>query len=138
MRRVGSVNHLQLLLEAPCAQPGSTHTVRFFPGGHHHGDGGCDCERIDVALVAGREYEGLFYGALDLTEHGPLGPIRGERPALLGCVEIPDEVGEICDAYVVLGYCADRPRGCGAGTDCPCDTRCACPGRACGDGHDRP
>jgi Tc toxin complex TcA C-terminal TcB-binding domain len=155
MRRVSSVTSVQLLIEAPCAEPGSSHVVRFFPHGHHHderhwrhGSGRheeCSCDRIDVVCVAGQDYEGLFRGEIDLSEVGPLGPIPdGTRHASssgedtsFGCVELPDDLGEICDAYVVLTYCADRTRGCVSDTPCPCAT-CSCSSRCAscsGAGH---
>ena len=122
MRRISSVARMQLLVEAPCAEPGSTHIVRFFPGGHDHDEHArCDCDRIDVACVAGREHRSLFHGEVDLTEHGPLGPLHGGAHRRLGCFEFPDGLGEICDAYVVLGYCADRARVCGSCRGCRCD-----------------
>jgi hypothetical protein len=129
--KVSSVVRFHILVEAPHAEPGRVHTVRFYPQGHHHDDHvACDCERIDVNCVASSHYAGMFYGEVDLTEHGALGPLHGDDPVILGRLTFDDEFGEICNTYLVLGYCADLPRVCGGG-------RCDCGVRREGDHHDR-
>jgi hypothetical protein len=123
-RRVRSVSGLRLLVEGPCAEPGTTVVVRFFPNSHDH-DGydrsGCACERIDVACVAGRGHPGLFCGEVDLSEHGHLGPLPADRPIKLGRFEFPASLGEIRDMYLVVGYCAEPDCGCGPDAGCLCD-----------------
>ncbi|HEU5271722.1 MAG TPA: hypothetical protein VFU36_17485, partial [Jatrophihabitans sp.] len=122
-RKVVSVRSLQLLVEAPCAEPGAVLVVRVFPEGHRHrpGSHGCDCERIDVVCTAGRDYPGLFRGELELR-HGSLGPLHGNRPSCLATVEFPDDAGEICDVFLVAGYCTERSCGCEGDSECGCRT----------------
>jgi hypothetical protein len=71
-----------------------------------------------------RQFAGLFHGALDLSEHDPLGPLGGGR------ITFDDELCEDLRRLVLLGYCADQPRGCGPGIG----TCAACRG---GGDHDQ-
>ena len=117
--RVRWVRSLQVLFEAPNAEPSSPHVVRFHPAPrpgraaddhHRHRDAAPD--RIDVHCVATRHYPGLFWGVLDL-DSSHLGPLQPGGPAELGTFEFPAEVGEICEVYLVTGYCAGPSPHCG-------------------------
>ena len=113
-RRVRWVDELQILFEAPGADPSTNHVVRFFPEAHRHDHGEhCDCGRSDVHCVASDEYPGLFWGHVDLRGRR-LGPLDPERAATeLGTLEFPDALGEVCEVHLVTKYCADPWPHCG-------------------------
>ena len=125
-RRPRWLERLQILVEAPCADPAANAVVRFVPGVHKH-EGPCDCDRIDVRCVASSEFSGLFWGEVDLRGQHP-GPL-GDQPAPVGTFEFPEALGEICDVYLVAGYCAEPWAACGHGTRCVCRQDPCC----CGD-----
>ncbi|MFD0360697.1 neuraminidase-like domain-containing protein [Nocardia sp. GCM10030253] len=122
VRRVRWVDSLQLFVQAPCAEPSASVVVRFRPVRYDR----CACEWIDVHCVASSEFPGLYWGVVDLdgTRLGPLDDDSAER---LGAFEFPDELGEICEAYLVFGYCAETARSCGGDTRCDCrESECSC------------
>ncbi|MFI5776075.1 neuraminidase-like domain-containing protein [Nocardia sp. NPDC051570] len=134
-KRVRSVDRVEILLEAPCAEPSANLTVWFLPHGHHCCDGACDCDRILVRCIAASEYPGLFWGEVDLTGHRPLGPISADRPTSLGTFVIPEDAGTVCDAYLLLDYCAEPADHCGDRRACRCGDRGVCGCGTCGCGH---
>jgi hypothetical protein len=143
-QRVRRVDRLQVFVEAPCANPSARLVVRYVPPSGRHDDGApCSCDRVDVACVASSEFPGLFWGEVDLSEHGPLGPLSTERTVSCGRLQFPDSAGEICDVQLVISYCTAPDDGCGHGASCPCSRKDAaygcgtCMGPA-GDRADRP
>ncbi|WP_431970063.1 neuraminidase-like domain-containing protein [Nocardia sp. bgisy134] len=122
LREVRWVDSIQLFVEAPCAEPGASFVVRFRPARYDR----CACEWIDVHCVASSEFPGLFWGVVEL-DGTRLGPLDDDRAEPLGVFEFPDSVGEICETYLVLGYCAEQARSCGGDRRCGCrDIECCC------------
>jgi hypothetical protein len=123
-QRVRWVDRLQVLIEAPCADPSASLIVRYAPpGGRHHDGAPCSCDRVDVACVASKEFPRLFWGEVDLSEHGPLGPLSADRSVGCGRLQLPDSAGEICDIHLLVSYCTDVDDGCGHGSGCECDRK---------------
>jgi hypothetical protein len=111
-RRVHCIDRLLLVFDTPDAVPGRHHLVRFWRD---------ETDSDDVAqfeCVADGAWPGFFFGAIDLRER-QLGPLRDEQPT--GCTfEIPTQAGEICSAYIVAHYKAERwpRRGSPAPAEC--------------------
>ncbi|WP_433722345.1 neuraminidase-like domain-containing protein [Nocardia sp. CA-129566] len=121
-KRARWAHAIQLFIEAPCAEPSTNIVLKFRPGLHDHGEAACQCRWIDVHCVASSEYPALYWGVVDL-DGSRLGPLQPDRPELIGTVELPDDLGEVCDAKVVIGYCAEPWRSCGHGDRCSCRGR---------------
>jgi hypothetical protein len=126
-RRVRWVDALQIFIEAPNAIPDTNFVLKFKLADHEHDhDEDCDCDRIDVHCIASSEWPGIFWGVLDLRGKR-LGPLRRHQPAELGCLEFPDDLGEICGLQLLAGFCAEVWPRCGdPGEQKPC---CGCCGR---------
>jgi hypothetical protein len=104
-RRVRTVDRVLLMFEAPDAQPGHHHLVRFWWQ---------DADRdraTEFTAVADGAWPGYFCGPADLRDN-PLGPLRDARPALCG-FDFPAQAGEIRNVFVVVHYIAENWPGSG-------------------------
>ena len=115
--RVHVIRRLLLMFAAPDAEPGRHHLVRFW-----RDEPGCG-EVAELECVASKAWSGFFCGTIDLGD-SPLGPLGDDRPTVCA-FEIPDDAGQICNAFVVAHYDAQRWPRCGAPSPQPCrnDTR---------------
>jgi hypothetical protein len=104
-QRVHTIGRLLLMFSAPNAQPGRHHLIRFWPD-----DPNC-CEVAEFQCIASDAWPGYFCGTIHLDEQ-PLGPLHEDRPAVCE-FEFPDDTGEICNAFVVAHYNAQRWPQCG-------------------------
>jgi Tc toxin complex TcA C-terminal TcB-binding domain len=104
-RRVATVDRVLLMFEAPDAQPGHHHLVRFWWQ---------DADRdraTEFTAVADGAWPGYFCGTADLRDN-PLGPLRDARPALCG-FDFPAQAGEVGNVFVVVHYSAENWPGSG-------------------------
>jgi Tc toxin complex TcA C-terminal TcB-binding domain len=107
-RRVGTVDRVLLMFEAPDAQPGHHHVVRFWWRDEGHD------RATEFTAVADGTWPGYFCGMADLSE-SPLGPLRDARPALCG-FDFPAQAGEIGNVFVIIRYTAENWPRCGPPT----------------------
>jgi hypothetical protein len=115
-RRVHSIERLLFMFAAPDAEPGRHHLVRV------RRDEEPDCGCVEVECIASDAWPGLFCGTVDLGEH-PLGPLRDDRPTTC-TFEIPNDVGEICNAFLIADYHAQPWPRCGPPpAPCPDDSQ---------------
>jgi hypothetical protein len=100
------IHRLDLLFEAPGADPSTSRTVEFLAGhwpGHSE-DEDCDCQRFSIECVASDEWPCLFHGVLDLQ----LPELHPDRHGDLGTFRFADCVGEVSRAFLFCGYTATR------------------------------
>jgi hypothetical protein len=98
-RRARKVDRLVLMFEAPDAEPGRHHLVRFWSQ-----DGGRD-RSTEFSCIADGAWPGYFCGPVDLMT-SPLGPLRDEHPATCG-FDFPGRTAEIGNVFVIARYTAE-------------------------------
>jgi len=99
-KKIG-VKRLEILFEAPGADPSANHIVEFFAEQHYHHrkEEECDCEAHSIFCIADAKWPGLFHGVLDFD----FGALNGSGTQKLGVVRFPRD-GEITDLYLFCGY----------------------------------
>jgi Tc toxin complex TcA C-terminal TcB-binding domain len=97
-----AVRQLEILFEAPGADPSAHHIVEFLVGQRagQIKEEKCDCDVYSIACVADASWPGLFHGVLEV-DFAALG-ISGRQD--LGVFRFPINVGEITDTYLFCGY----------------------------------
>ena len=100
-KKIG-VRQLQILFEAPGADPSAHHIVEFLVGqqAYHIKEEKCDCDMYSIACVANANWPGLFHGVLEV-DFEALSPSGYQD---LGVFRFPKDVGEINDVYLFCGY----------------------------------
>jgi hypothetical protein len=100
-KKIG-VRRLEILFEAPGADPSAHHIVESFAEQHaHHGrDEECECEAHSIACVADAKWPGLFHGVLEFD----FGALNRSGLQELGQFRFPMDIGEITDIYLFCGY----------------------------------
>jgi hypothetical protein len=96
------VRRLEILFEAPGADPSAHHIVEFLV--HEH-DGEtreeeCGCEAHSIACVADAKWPGIFHAVLELD----FGALNGSDAQELGIFRFPTDVGKIKEIYLFCGY----------------------------------
>ncbi|MGB9224456.1 MAG: hypothetical protein WCB80_14445, partial [Mycobacterium sp.] len=104
-RRVHTIHRLLLMFSAPGAVPGNHHLVRFWPD-----EPDC-CDDTEFGCIASDAWPGYFCGTIDLDSQA-LGPVHHDHPSVC-TFGFPDDVGEICNAFIVVDYDAQRWPQCG-------------------------
>ena len=98
-RRVRTLDRLLLMFQAPDAQPGRHHLVRFWRHDADH-------EGVtEFSAVADGGWPGYFCVPVDLGA-SPLGPLRDEHPAVCG-FDFPAEAGEIGTIFIIAHYATE-------------------------------
>ena len=97
-----AVNGLEILFEAPCADPSAHHVLEFMVGKRHEEvkEGRCDCEVRTVVCIADERWPGLFHGVLELD---PM-ELEGRRCADLGVFRFPEHIRDTRDIYLFCHY----------------------------------
>ncbi len=96
------INRLEILFEAPGADPSAQRVVEFLVGhkiGHTHEDR-CECEVQTIYCIASAEWPGLYHGVLDVQ----LGPLNRGGYHDLGTFRFLSDSGEISHAFLFCGY----------------------------------
>lgn len=104
------INRLEILFEAPGAEPSAHHLVEFLVGHKigHTKDERCECEVQSINCIASAEWPCLYHGVLDIS----LGPLNQGGHRDLGTFEFPPAIGEIARAFLFCGYVAAASREC--------------------------
>jgi hypothetical protein len=100
-KKIG-VQRLEILFEAPGADPSAHHIVEFWVGlgvGQIKVDK-CDYDVHSIACVADANWPGLFHGVLEVDFEA----LSTSGYQDLGVFIFPMEVGEIVDTYLFCGY----------------------------------
>jgi hypothetical protein len=100
-KRLG-VQRLELLFEAPGADPSAHHIVEFLAGqpAGQMTEEECDCDVRSVACIASADWPGLFHGVLDVDFEA----LSTSGYHDLGVFKFPKDIGEVKDAYLFCGY----------------------------------
>jgi hypothetical protein len=100
-KKIG-VQQLEILFEAPGADPSAHHIVEFWKGRRIGQVGGRIRKRdiYSVACVADANWPGLFHGVLEVD----FGVLSVSDYQDLGVFRFPVDVGEVTDAYLFCGY----------------------------------
>jgi hypothetical protein len=100
-KKIG-VSRLEILLEAPGADPSAHHIVEFLVKERdcESREEERECEVHSIACIADAKWPGLFHGAFEFD----FGALNGSGPLELGVFRFPLEVGEITDIYLFSGY----------------------------------
>lgn len=100
-KRIG-VKRLEILFEAPGADPSAHHIVEFLVGqriGQIKKEK-CDCDVHSIACVADANWPGLFHGVLEVDFEA----LNRSGYQDLGVFIFPEDVNEITDTYLFCGY----------------------------------
>ncbi len=100
-KKIG-VQRLEILFEAPGADPSAHHIVEFLIGqrvGQIKEEKG-DCDVHSIACVADAKWPGLFHGVLEVDFEA----LSASGYQDLGVFRFPVDVGEITDTYLFCGY----------------------------------
>jgi hypothetical protein len=97
-----AVRQLQILFEAPGAEPSVHHIVEFLVGqkAYQIKEEKCDCDMYGIACVASADWPELYHGLLDV-DFEALSPSEYQD---LGVFRFPKDVGEIKNVYLFCGY----------------------------------
>ncbi len=95
-----TITRLEVLFDAPDAEPGRHQKVEFVSG-HRHGckHKGHDTVR-EIECVASAEWPGHYRGLLDLH----VGPLSGHEHDLVGALRFHPAHGPVHDLYIVCDY----------------------------------
>jgi len=97
-----AVKRLEILFEAPGADPSAHHIVEFLTAERDDEveEEECECEAHSIACVADAKWPGLFHGVLELDFDA------FNRCGLqeLGVFRFPTDIGGITDLYLFCGY----------------------------------
>jgi hypothetical protein len=105
-RRQLRIRRLDLLFEAPGANPSASRVVEFLAGHRigHSKHARCNCARHDMTCVASAEWPDLFHGVLDDIHVRPLAQ-NGYHD--LGTFRLPADTGEVERAFLLCSYEVD-------------------------------
>lgn len=104
-----SISRLEVLFEAPGAQPSAQRYVEFLVGPRQrHDDKDYGCEVHTIPCVASAEWPCLFHGVLDIR----LGPLCGDGYDELGTFRFEPGVDDIASAYLFCRYEVSRKEAC--------------------------
>lgn len=105
-----SVTRVEMLFEAPGAEPSAQRYVEFLAGprSKHDKENPCRCEVQTIAFISNVKWPCLFHGVLDL-EPGTLGE-KGYRD--LGTFRFEPGSDEISDVFLFCSYEVLRNEGC--------------------------
>ncbi|MEM9978119.1 MAG: hypothetical protein AAF808_10870 [Cyanobacteria bacterium P01_D01_bin.2] len=100
-KRLG-VNRLEILFEAPGANPSAHHIVEFLVGQYVEQlpKDRCDCDIHSVVCVSDAAWPGLFYGVLEF-EDNTFGISNNQD---IGMFKFPKDVGDVTDIFLLCGY----------------------------------
>ena len=103
-----SLTRLEVLFEAPDAEPGAHREVELVIG-HRHGCKHAEREHVrEFQCVASGEWPGRYRGVIDLH----VGPLSWRELELVGSLRFHPSHGTIRDLYLVCSYeTSERPRG---------------------------
>jgi Tc toxin complex TcA C-terminal TcB-binding domain len=96
------IKHLEILFEAPGADPSAHYIVEFLVGQRigQIKEEKCDCNVYSIACVANAQWPGLFHGVLEI-DFEALDTFGYQD---LGVLRFPGDVGKITDTYLFCGY----------------------------------
>jgi hypothetical protein len=95
------INRLEMLFEAPGADPSAHHLVTFMGGGRGNLEQErCECEAQHVQCVASADWPGLYHGVFDV-QRGQLRNRTDEEPWIL---RFPPGVGVVSRVLLFCGY----------------------------------
>ncbi len=102
-----SITRLEVLFEAPDAEPGEHREVELVIG-HRHGCKHAEREHVrEFQCVASAEWPGRYRGVIDFH----VGPLSWRELELVGSLRFHPSHGTIRDLYVVCSYeTSERPR----------------------------
>ncbi|HEY9892565.1 MAG TPA: neuraminidase-like domain-containing protein [Candidatus Sericytochromatia bacterium] len=100
-KRIG-VKRLEILFEAPGADPSTNHIVEFLVGQRigQIKEEKCDCDVHSIACVADAKWPGLFHGVLEIDFEA----LSTSGYQDLGVFRFAMDVGEITNTYLFCGY----------------------------------
>jgi Tc toxin complex TcA C-terminal TcB-binding domain len=100
-KRIG-VKRLEILFEAPGAEPSANHIVEFLVGQRigQIKEEKCDCDVHSIACVADAKWPGLFHGVLEIDFEA----LSKSGYQDLGVFRFAMDVGEITNTYLFCGY----------------------------------
>jgi hypothetical protein len=100
-KKIG-VCQLQILFEAPGAEPSAHHIVEFPVGqkAYQIKEEKCDCDMYSIACVANADWPDLYHGVLNVDFEA----LSAMGYQDLGVFRFPKEVGEIENVYLFCGY----------------------------------
>jgi Tc toxin complex TcA C-terminal TcB-binding domain len=100
-KKIG-VQRLEILFEAPGADPSAHHIVEFLVGQRvgHIKEEKCDCDIRSIACVADASWPELFHGVLEVDFE----TLNNSGYQDLGVFRFPADVGEITALYLFCGY----------------------------------
>ncbi|MEU9662851.1 neuraminidase-like domain-containing protein [Streptomyces chartreusis] len=103
-----SVTAVDVFVEAPHADPGTHHLLRYRPARRDR-PGWLEAEEFsDVECVAATDWPGLFHGVLADVGPGEL----TDAESLLGTFELPPDLGRVCRIWLLCRY---EARSCSQG-----------------------
>ncbi len=97
------INRLELLFEAPEAEPSHHLLVEFLVGkriGHRKEDREDDDKVYAIDCIASADWPGLYHGVLDIE----LGPLHHNADHDLGAFRFPCDSGVVSNAFLFCGY----------------------------------
>jgi hypothetical protein len=97
------INRLELLFEAPEAEPSHHLLVEFLPGqriGHRKEDRDDDDKVYAIDCIASADWPGLYHGVLDIQS----GPLHHNADHDLGAFRFPRDSGVVSNAFLFCGY----------------------------------
>ncbi len=101
------VNRIQVLFEAPRAEPSRHHDVIFFAGGAVETIRPDTCREgvFIIECVADAAWPGFFHGVLDID---PV-EIEGRDGTSLGVLSFHPEIERLCNVWLLFSYSATDP-----------------------------
>ena len=96
------IHHLELLFEAPGAEPSAHHSIEFLIGDAARDPRQCEVQTVEC--IASADWPGLYHGVLEV----PLGSLTQAGYHDLGTVRFPSDIGEIQDVFLFCGYHVNR------------------------------
>jgi hypothetical protein len=104
-----SLNRLELLFEAPGAEPSAQRYVEFLVGPRHlHDNKDCGYAVYTIPCIASVEWPCLFHGVLDIS----LGPLCDDRYYELGTFRFEQDMHQIASVYLFCRYEFSRKDPC--------------------------
>jgi hypothetical protein len=101
IKKIG-IKRLEILFEAPGADPSAHHIVEFLVGQRigQFKEEKCDCDVRSIVCVANAKWPGLFHGVLEIDFEA----LSKSEFQDLGVFGFPGDVGKITDSYLFCGY----------------------------------
>jgi hypothetical protein len=108
-RKPIAVRRLELLFEAPGADPAAHHPVLYLGPEHaeHGGNARCGCHAWTVECAASAEWPGLFHGVVPDAAFVDATRVPAQ-PHIAGTVHFPSQL-PISNAYLFCGYAIAEP-----------------------------